>query len=120
MQLVEQHIIKDNSYIELCVKAKNLYNQSLYYWRQSIFGKIQYFQEFELTTLFAEFNEENYKVLPAQTSQQVIKLLFKNIKSWQRARKEYERLLVNFLGDRNYQSIRKRHQSVYSQTNRYN
>jgi hypothetical protein len=40
MQLVEQHIVRDPSFMELCVKAKRLYNQALYYWRQSIFGKL--------------------------------------------------------------------------------
>lgn len=98
MQLVEKHIFKDNQYNELCEKAKNLYNQSLYYFRQSIFGKIQYFSEYELNGLFAEFNEKSYKELPAQTSQQVIKLLFKNVKSWQKARKEYAKNQSKFLG----------------------
>lgn len=98
MQLAERHIVKNNAYKEICVKTKNLYNQALYYWRQSIFGKIEYFSEFELTGLFAEFCEENYKKLPAQTSQQVIKLLFKNIKSWQKSRKEYLKNPSKFLG----------------------
>lgn len=87
MQLVEQHIIKDPAFLEVCIKAKNLYNQALYYWRQSVFDNIQYFTEYELTTIFAEYNEENYRALPAQTSQQIIKNLFKNVKSWQKARK---------------------------------
>lgn len=98
MQLVEQHIIKSKEYMDVCVKAKNLYNQALYYWRQSVFGNIQYFTEYELTCLFAKHNEENYKALPAQTNQQVIKLLFKNIKSWQKARKEYVKNPSKFLG----------------------
>jgi putative transposase len=98
MQLVEQHILKDKAYIDLCVKAKNLYNQSLYYWRQSIFKNIQYFNEYELTGLFAEFKQQDYIDLPAQTSQQVIKLLFKNIKSWQKSRKEYVKNPSKFLG----------------------
>ena len=98
MQLVERHILTDKSCYDLCVKAKLLYNQSLYYWRQSIFGNIQYFSEYELTGLLAEYNDENYKSLPAQTSQQIIKLLFKNIKSWQKARKEYEKNPSKFLG----------------------
>lgn len=98
MQLVEKHIVKGNEYNDLCVKAKNLYNQSLYYWRQSIFGNIQYFTEYELTGLFAEYKEENYVALPAQTSQQIIKLLFKNAKSWQKSRKEYEKNPSKFLG----------------------
>jgi putative transposase len=84
--------------MDICIKAKNLYNQSLYYYRQSLFGKIQYFKEYELTGLFAEYKEENYINLPAQTSQQIIKLMFKNIKSWQRARKEYEKNPSKFLG----------------------
>jgi putative transposase len=98
MQKVEQHIIKDNRFKDWCVKAKNLYNQSLYYWRQSIFGNIQYFSEYELTGLFAEFNEENFRALPSNTSQQIIKFLFKNINSWQRARKEYVKNPSKFLG----------------------
>lgn len=84
--------------MEICVKAKNLYNQALYYWRQSIFKNIQYFSEYELTKLFAEFNEENYRNLPTQTSQQIIKTLFKNIRSWQKSRKEYEKNPNKFIG----------------------
>lgn len=90
MQLVERHIIVGNKEIEyICSKAKNLYNQSLYYLRQSVFGKIKPFKEYELTGLFAEFNDESYRALPAQTSQQIIKLMFKNYKSWYKARKEW-------------------------------
>jgi putative transposase len=84
--------------LDVCIKAKNLYNQSLYYYRQSIFGKIQYFKEYELTGLFAEYREENYTSLPAQTSQQIIKLMFKNIKSWKIARKDYEKNPTKYLG----------------------
>ena len=98
MQLVERHIVKDNKFMDVCVKAKSLYNQSLYYYRQSLFGNIEYFGEYELTGLFAEYKEENYKTLPAQTSQQVIKLMFKNVKSWQKARKEYAKNPSKFLG----------------------
>ena len=98
MQLTEIHIKNSKEIEDVCVKAKLLYNQSLYYMRQSIFGKIQYFTEYELTGLFAEFNEETYRLLPAATSQQIIKLMFKNIKSWQKAKKEYEKNPSNFTG----------------------
>jgi putative transposase len=99
MQLVERHIIvKDNNVKALCVLAKNLYNQSLYYLRQATFGNIQYFKEYELSGLFAEFNQDDYKALPAQCSQQIIKLLFKNYKSWQNARKEWMKNPSRFLG----------------------
>lgn len=98
MQKVEQHIIKDERFKDWCVKAKNLYNQSLYYWRQSVFGNIQYFSEFELVGLMQEYNEENFRALPANTSQQIIKVLFKSIKSWQKSRKEYAKNPSKFLG----------------------
>lgn len=98
MQLVEQHIIMDDRFKDWCVKAKNLYNQSLYYYRQSVFKNIEYFSEYELLGLFREFKEENYIQLPSHCGQEVIKNLFKNIKSWQKARKEYEKNPSSFLG----------------------
>ena len=98
MQLVEQHIIMDNRFKDWCIKAKNLYNQSLYYYRQSIFKNIQYFSEYELLGLFREFKEENYIELPSHCGQEIIKNLFKNIKSWQKSRKEYEKNPSKFLG----------------------
>lgn len=92
MQQVERHIIVDSQELtDICKKSKNLYNQALYYLRQSTFGKIQHFSEYELSGLFAEFNEENYRDLPAQTSQQIIKQVFQNYKSWYKARKEWQK-----------------------------
>jgi len=98
MQLVEQHIIKSDEWYHWCVKAKNLYNQSLYYWRQSIFRNIQYFSEYELLGLYREFKEDSFMELPSHCGQEIIKILFKNIKSWQKARKEYEKNPSKFLG----------------------
>lgn len=98
MQKVEQHIIRDARFKDWCLKAKNLYNQTLYYWRQSIFGNIQTFSEYELVGLMQEYNEENFRLLPANTSQQIIKFLFKNIRSWQKSRKEYFKSPSKFSG----------------------
>lgn len=98
MQKVEQHIIMDERFKDWCVKAKNLYNQMLYYWRQSVFGSIQYFSEYELVGLMQEYNEETFRELPSHTSQQIIKALFKNVKSWQKAIKEYTKNPSKFLG----------------------
>lgn len=85
--------------MDICVKAKDLYNQSLYYWRQSIFKNIEYFSEYELTGLFAEYNEPTFRALPAATGQQIIKLLFKNVKGWQRAKREYNKNPSKFAGE---------------------
>lgn len=65
MKLTERHIIKTDEWEVWCKKAKNLYNQALYYWRQSIFGNIQYFSEYELLGLFREYKEENFIQLPS-------------------------------------------------------
>lgn len=98
MQLTEQHIIKSNEWKEWCVKAKELYNQTLYYWRQSMFKNIQYFTEYEILGLFIEYSEPTFKALPSHCGQEIIKNLFKNVKSWQKARKEYEKNPNKFLG----------------------
>ena len=99
MQLVERHIVlKDKLIEDICYKAKNLYNFTLYNVRQSVFGKLQYFTEYEFTGLCAEFNDPDYRALPAQTAQQIIKLVFKNFKSWQKAKKEYEKNPSKFTG----------------------
>ncbi len=99
MVLTERHIVKPNKeLIFLCSKAKELYNQALYYWRQSVFGNIEYFNELELVNLFREFNEPSFRALPSDSAQQTIKFLFKNIKSWQQAKKEFLKSPRNFLG----------------------
>ena len=90
MQLVERHIRIDDKAVEaLCFKSARLYNFCNYYMRQAVFGKVQKFKEYELTGLLTEFNQEDYRELPAQTSQQIIKLLFKNWKSYWESIKEY-------------------------------
>ena len=63
MQLVEAHILNTKEIEAICIKAKLLYNQSLYYLRQSLFGNIERFSEYELTGLFAKYSEETYKAL---------------------------------------------------------
>jgi putative transposase len=98
MQLVEKHIITDNRFEDICRKSGLLYNFATYHYRQAIFGQQEYFSEYELTTLCAEFNQDDYRALPAQTAQQVIKLVFKNFKSWMAAKKEYNKNPSKFNG----------------------
>lgn len=97
MYKTEQHIIKDKRFENWSIKAKNLYNQVLYYWRQSLFGNIQYFTEYEITGLMAEYNDESFRALPSKTSQQIIRQLFSNIRSWNKALKEYNKCPTKFL-----------------------
>ena len=83
MQLVERHIFVGNKAMEeLCHNAGLLYNFTNYYVKQSVLGYVQKFTEYEFTGLCAEFDQEDYRRLPAQTAQQVIKQVFKNWKSF--------------------------------------
>ena len=89
MQLVERHVVKDNRFEDICTKSGLLYNFVTYHYRQAIFKQQEYFTEFEMSKLCTEFNQVDYRNLPAQTSQQVIKQVFINFKSWIQAKKEF-------------------------------
>ena len=92
MKLVEQHIIKSNHkhYKELdklCLLSKNLYNASLYVIRQHFFEhqndkENRYLNYYALNKLFKESNQNDYRSLPANTAQEVLKLVSNNFKSF--------------------------------------
>lgn len=92
MKLVEQHIIKSNHkyYKELdnlCLLSKNLYNASLYVIRQHFFQhqndkENRFLNYYALNKLFKETNQKDYRSLPANTSQEVLKLVNQNFKSF--------------------------------------
>lgn len=83
MQRVERHIIIGNEQLgRLCFLSKNLYNYVNYLIRQEFTKNGKMPSEYELTTLLAREKQVDYIALPAQTSQQVVALLFKNWKSF--------------------------------------
>lgn len=87
MQLVEQHIIKksDDRYKildEICFKSKNLYNAALYEIRQHFFNTKQFLNWFSVDKLFKENRQNDYYSLPCKVSQQTLKLLNQNFKSF--------------------------------------
>ena len=98
LQRVERHIVINNKELEeITHLSKNLYNYANYAVRQSFFktGKIP--KEYELTTKFAKREQVDYRAMPsAQSAQQVIKLLFKNWKSFFSAIKEYKKYPEKF------------------------
>lgn len=99
MQLVERHIVlNDKSIEDVCFKAARLYNFCNYYRRQVHFHTLEKFSEYELSGMLAEFKQEDYKALPAQTAQQVIKLLFKNWKAYFAALKAFKKNPASFTG----------------------
>lgn len=87
MQLVEQHIIKKNDerykiLDEVCFKSKNLYNAALYEIRQHFFNTKQFLNWFSIDKMFKERKQDDYYSLPCKVSQQTLKLLNQNFKSF--------------------------------------
>ena len=65
---------------ELCHVSKNLYNQALYELRQEYFRSKKYLNYYEIYKRLQ--NTENYSLLQAQVSQQTLKAVDENFKSF--------------------------------------
>ena len=90
----ERHIIKkSNSYFkeidDLCFKSKNLYNFANYTIKQEYIKTKKYLNYYKVRKLLKE--HETFKALPAQTSQQILRLLDKNWVSFFRAIKDFKK-----------------------------
>ena len=87
MILSERHIIKHNhKYFkeidEICFNSKNLYNTGLYRVRQYFFENKKYLNNFELINSLTAEKQNDYIKLPAQSSQQTLRMVDKNFKSF--------------------------------------
>jgi len=87
MQLVEQHHIKknDSRYKELmqvCHLSKNLYNSGLYAVRQHYFNTGNFLSYPELAKLFTHTKNVDFYALPTKVSQQTLKMVEQNFKSF--------------------------------------
>ena len=87
MKLVEQHIIKSNNVLykdldNLCFLSKNLYNQALYRIRQQFFEDKSFKNYYELNKELHDENQVDYRALPANTSQETLKLVNQNYSSF--------------------------------------
>lgn len=95
MRLTE--IIQVNYSLELsnlCHLAKNLYNLANWYFRQDFFNLNNFLSYYDLDFILKD--KEAYKSLPSQTSQQIIRLVVRNWKSYFKALKEYKRDFKKF------------------------
>ena len=90
MNLVERHIVKDSRFEDVCHKSGLLYNYVLYQVRQGIFEG-NYLKEYDLSTKLGRENQFDFRNLPCSVSQQVIKQVFQNFKSWIKLKKDYEK-----------------------------
>ena len=87
MRLVEQHIIKksDNRYGELAGLAflsKNLYNAGLYAVRQHYFTNEKFLKYESVNKQFVKSKNVDYYALPTKVSQQTLKMVEQNFKSF--------------------------------------
>jgi len=95
MLLTERIILKTNKQIPkqhlsyLCHIAKNLYNEANYQIRQNFLKKKTWIRYNELYQKIK--SSENYKLLPAQTSQQILRLLDRKWKSFFRTLKVWKK-----------------------------
>ena len=90
MRLVERHIVKDNRFEDICLKSGLLYNYVLYNVRQGVFSG-NCLKEYEFSTKLGRENQFDFRNLSTPVSQQVIGQVFKNIKSWMRLKKDFEK-----------------------------
>lgn len=84
--LCERHIVKPNNPLfsecdNLSFLAKNLYNSTLYYQRQSLFES-DFQNYYAVNREFTHTNQPDYRALPAKVSKQVQMLVDKNFKSY--------------------------------------
>lgn len=87
MKLVEQHIIKSNNVLykeldNLCFLSKNLYNQALYRVRQQFFEDKTFKNYSEVNRELHDENQIDYRALPANSSQETLKLVNQNYSSF--------------------------------------
>jgi len=101
MQLVEQHVISQTDprfklVDDAGFRSKNLYNAANYEIRQHFFNTAEYLNN---TKLFHRMkHHEAYKALPRKVSNDILRLLDKNWRSFFKARKAYKEDPSKFLG----------------------
>ncbi len=90
MRLVERHIVRDNRFEDICLKSGLLYNYVLYNVRQGIFSG-NYLKEYEFSTKLGKENQFDFRNLPCHVSQQVVGQVFKDIRSWLKLKRDFEK-----------------------------
>ena len=89
MRLVYKFRAPKNEHLDLlCSISKKLYNRANWYIRQDLFHLENWLQYQDLNFILKE--TDNYKLLKAQTSQQILKTLDKNWKSFFTSIKEWK------------------------------
>ena len=97
MKLTEQIQIKKIANLScLCHSSKNLYNVANYYVRQEFFYIGNWLRYYDLWYMLKD--KKAYKELPSQTSQQILRLVDKNWKSFFNSLKKWRTQPRKYLG----------------------
>jgi IS605 OrfB family transposase len=113
MRLLYKFNIGQNENISsLCKISNNLCNQALYIFRETLSNEDKWLSYFELDTIMKNTKNLdgniNYKLLKAQCSQQVLRILDKNIKGYYKSVQDYKKHPNKYKGKPGLPSYRKR------------
>ena len=113
MRLVYKFNIEQNENISsLCKISNNLYNQALYIFRETLSKEGKWLSYFELDAIMKNTKnldgDINYKLLKAQCSQQILRILDKNIKGYYKSVQDYKKNYNKYREKPGLPSYRKR------------
>ena len=98
MKLVEIHKIKKSSryfnlLVNLCKESNSLYNQALYYAKRSLYkdNKWLFYNDLNHICKNQPDKYNNYQRLPRQCSQQILRLLDKNLKAYRHSIRDWSK-----------------------------
>lgn len=99
MRLVEKHNLKSTEELsDLCFKSKNIYNAGLYAVRQYFFENKKVLNYNGVDKQFKEENNPDYYNLPTKVSQQTLRMVNQNFKSFFGALKSFRKNPSKFEG----------------------
>ena len=116
MQRIETHIIKSNKpiykeLVEMCQYSKNLYNYTLYIYRQAFTGKHENIEEYkdlirnerfvssyDIVNKMKELNQIDFRSVRSNVNQQVVYQVDTIWKAWFKALKSYQKTPSKFKG----------------------
>lgn len=106
------YIPQTEQLVNLCKVSNNLYNQALYLFRQSLKNENKWLWNADIEKLMKTTpnleGEINYRLLKAQVSQQILKVLDKNIKAYCKTIKDFKAHPAKYKGMPQLPSFRKR------------
>lgn len=112
MRLAYKFNIGNNENISsLCKISNNLYNQALYIFRETLSKEGKWLSYFELDAIMKNTNnldgDINYRLLKAQCSQQVLRILDKNIKGYYKSVQDYKNIQLSIKKSQAFQIIKR-------------